>query len=249
MYPRKSSAILLVLLLASSAWAEPPKLAITGPTNVIPGSAVFLQLETDAVAVDWIVFPPSAQGNFVPLTLYQGMTPDGKPILKYAAFFSSPTPGTYTFAAVGCKQDQLGKAVHTLVNGTPNPNPNPEPEPNPNPQPPPTPGKRFVLVLAESSTRTAEQAVAINGLTSYLTSKKHQWRVSDPDLKDSKTGKTPTWLASYLAKVQAAKVPLPALIVSAPSTASSDDGNTVLAIVPLPPTATEAIAVVNKFGG
>jgi hypothetical protein len=106
-----------------------------------------------------------------------------------------------------------------------------------------------VLVVRETKTVSAEQAVTINGLTAWLSGAKHSWRVADPDAKDSSTGKTPTWLVTYLAKIQAAKVPMPALIVSAPSTVSSAEGNTVLAIVPLPATADAAIAVVKKLGG
>ena len=253
MHPRRSLPLLLGLLLASSAaFAEPPQMSITGPATVTPGSAVFLQLETDAVAVEWIVFPQSAVGNFIPLTLYQGMTPDGKPILKYAAFFSSPTAGTYTFAAVGVKDNQLGKAVHTLINGKPDPDPGPDPEPDPEPDPdpdpdpiPPPPGERFILVVAETGTRTAQQFQAISGLTSFLKTTKATFRNADPDLKDYSTGKTPEWLTSYLAKIQEAKVALPVLLIAAPG----DAGNTVLAIVPLPKTAAECIAVVKKNGG
>ena len=253
MHPRRSLPLLLGLLLASStAFAEPPQMSITGPATVTPGSAVFLQLETDAVAVEWIVFPQSAVGNFIPLTLYQGMTPDGKPILKYAAFFSSPTAGTYTFAAVGVKDNQLGKAVHTLINGKPDPDPGPDPEPDPEPDPDPDPdpipppGERFVLVVRETKTQTAAQWQAISGLTSYLQTTKGTWRVADPDLRDSSTDKTPEWLQSYLAKIQEAKAVLPVLIVAAPS-AGGD--NVILAIVPLPKTAAECIAVVKKNGG
>jgi hypothetical protein len=242
MYPRKSFAPLLCLLLASSASAEPPKLSITGPSSVTAGSAVFMQLETDAVAIDWLVFPPNA--NAVPLCLYQGMTPDGKPILRWALFFSSPTPGTYTFAAVGTKQDQLGKAIHTLVNGKAGPEPNPDPGPNPDPTPEPIPGKRFVLVVRESAQQTPAMAETLMGLRAYLLLQSDTYRFEDPDLKDS-TGKTPPWLASYLAKIQAAKVALPVMVVAEPD----GGGNKVIAIVPLPNSSDEAIAAVKKAGG
>jgi hypothetical protein len=52
-------------------------------------------------------------------------------------------------------------------------------------------------------------------------------------------------LATYLSKIQAAKVALPAIVVCE----SGGDGNTVLGVVPLPASAEEAVAVVKKFGG
>lgn len=243
MHPRRSLSLLFGLLLASSAaWAEPPKMSITGPATVTPGSAVFLQLETDAVAVEWLIFPQSARGNFTPLVIYKGSTPDGKPILGYVAFFSSPTAGTYTFAAVGVKDNQIGKAVHTLINGKPDPGPDPDPDPDPIPPPP---GERFVLVVAETGTRTAAEWQATSGLISYLKTTRHQWRTADPNVVDYSTGKTPAWLMSYLAKIQESKIAPPVLLIAAPG----DAGNQILVIVPLPKTAAEAIAVVKKNGG
>lgn len=240
--PRVATAVVFLLISAAAvAWGEPPKLSITGPATVTAGSAVFLQVDTDAVAVDWIVFPTSGSSSFVPLTLYQGMRPDGVPILKYAAFFSSPAPGTYVFAVVGTKQDQLGKALHTLVNGKPGPNPNPDPDPDPDPQPP---GHRFVLVVRESAQQSAAMAETLMGLRAYLLLQGHQYRIEDPQLPDS-SGKTPAWFQDYLNRIAKAKVPLPALIVCAPG----DAGNEVLAIVPLPANSADAIAVVKANGG
>ena len=155
-------------------------------------------------------------------------------------------------------QDQLAEIliqVGPKPDPDPDPDPGPDPDPDPEPDPiPPPPGERFILVVAETGTRTAQQFQAISGLTSYLKTTKHQWRTVDPDAVDYSTGKTPEWLRGYLEAIAEAKVPLPVLAVCAPSKASppnSGDGdvNVILAIVPLPKTAAEAIETVKKWGG
>lgn len=231
----------VLLLLSSIAFAGAPTLSITGPSRVPAGSAVFLQCDTDAVSIDWIVFPLSASGNFVPLQLYQGQDANGKPIVKHAAFFSTPTPGTYTIVVVGTKQDQLARTVHTLVNGDvkPEPGPQPDPEPNPNPFPVP-PAKALVLVLAESGDRSAEIAATMHRLSQWLVQQKIAHRVEDPNLKDA-NNQPAKWIQPYMERAKTANVTLPALFVGA------RDGETVtnLTVVPLPASGDAAIEAVK----
>jgi hypothetical protein len=213
-----------------------PRVVLVGPSEVQAGNAVFLStVGTEAYNLRWEVDPPEASASFVPLPLYRGMTPDGKPIIEYAAFFSSPKPGIYKFRVYGAKGDYPGYAIHVLNNkGTPGPDPQPDPNPDPNP----TPGKRFVLVIRETEDQSVEVGKILQGLEKYVKEKKHQWRFVDKDSEGA-------WLTAYKEVVVKAGVALPALVVDSDSSA----GGAKEWVVPLPQTASGAIEAVKKHGG
>ena len=135
------------------------------------------------------------------------------------------------------QQDQLAEFLITVGGG---------PEPEPDPIPPPTPGKRFVLIVSESGDRTPDEASTLMGLRVYLQEQKHDWRIEDPNLVD-KSGKVPAWFAAYLAQIQKANVPLPALVVGVPSDKGGETA--IVSITPMPDSADKAIAAVKAAGG
>jgi hypothetical protein len=102
----------------------------------------------------------------------------------------------------------------------------------------------LVLIVSESGERTAAEAVVLAGVRRYAIETGHECRIEDPDTID-RTGQPAEWLQSYLAKIKAANVSLPALVVAVPS----HNGNAVVGIEPLPNTADEAIATIQANGG
>ena len=80
--------------------------------------------------------------------------------------------------------------------------------------PEPEPGKRFVLLLSESATRTPEFEIESEILRKYLQEKNHWFRFEDPDLENAQ-GQPVEWLKPYLAALAEKNLSLPVMFVVA----------------------------------
>lgn len=110
-------SILLLLLLASSAFAE-VRAVITGPEQANPGDLVVLSA-AESVGDNYIWIQPQHLQTF---------TCDSKQLA-----FAVGTPGSYTFTLVAAdKEAAIDYTTHTVVIGKPTPTPTPTPAPVPN---------------------------------------------------------------------------------------------------------------------
>ncbi len=118
------------------------------------------------------------------------------------------------------------------------------PSPNPTPPPPvPTPDNLAIVVVGETTQRTAAQATTMLGLRKYLDSRpKLWWRIVDPDIKDSQTNQTPEWYLPIQAALKGKQ--LPVVVVGS---RDLQGVVVVVAVDALPPTATEAVALVKRY--
>ena len=245
-------AVVAVVLATSAVWgAEPvafapnrppvaaqyPTVILTGPTEVRTGScSLYFTAGTTAKNLTWQVEPDDGTATILELPLFRGMAPDGTPKVESAAGITFSKPGKYLLIVAGGLGDYPGIATKWITVTGDGPNPDPDPIP-------PVPGKRFVLVLEETGTRTAKQAQTIEGLRAYLTTKRHSYRVLDQDAVGP-DGKQPAWLVAYKAALAKAGVSIPCLIVG-----DSLAGGKVYAAVALPATKEAAVKVVQDAGG
>lgn len=242
---RYLASILTALALCVPCFAATA--TIEGPTEINAGSTAFLQLSESADWVSWKLIPPDSGASFMSFQSFLGMTPDNKPLVKHIGIFSTMTPGTYYFSVAASGQIHV---IHTIVvkgEVKPDPKPDPEPEPKPDPEPDPNPfpvppASLFVLVLAETGDRTAQQAATMHELGQWLKAQGVRHRIEDPDLKDS-TGKPAAWLATYKQRQAKAGVPLPALFVGRLDEAANQV--TSITVSPLPVSGAAAIEVVK----
>ena len=116
------------------------------------------------------------------------------------------------------------------------------PKPDP-PKPPVPPGERYVLVIHESSDRTAAEAATIASLRRWLESNHDNYNIVDKDLIEP-SGASAKWLEPYLVEIRSKDMPLPALVVSVPPT--DDHDGAYLLVEPLPGRGQEAIAMVEE---
>ena len=213
----------------------PVQHGIVGPNESTPGDlCVFHANVPEGASVAWQIDPPEAAARFAVDT-------GGR-----VAYFASSQKGRYVIFLAASVDGKAVAYTHVLVQGKPGPDPEPDPKPDPDPDPEPEPGRRFVLVLAETGDRTAEQASLLMGLRGYVKGK-HDFRFIDPDAKNA-AGKTPDWLQGYIDQVKAARVDFPALVVGVFKQNSDAEVSRVF-VDPLPKTAAEAIVIVKGHGG
>ena len=229
----KSYLAILILLLAScapggevvdvTAIAAVPTVA---PVEVISRAAEETVQPMDCVRI-WLEVPPEQSG-----TIKYGCHPDPKLLQpgvwdnRTFLIFQAGQPGSYgIFVSWLDSTNQMKKYVID-TGGEPDPNPFPQP----NPQPNPTPGKRKIIILEESSQRTAAQAKIIlsQKLRSYLESKKHQFALKDID--------------QIVPPAIAPSSDLPRLIIE-------DGAGNVVYQCPLPETVDSVIETIKAHGG
>ena len=219
--------------------AQPPtpllQNQIIGPNESTPGDLCVFHAEVpEGASLAWRIDPPEAAARFAVDTGSR------------AAYFASALKGRYVIFLAAAIDGEAVALTHVLTQGEPGPDPDPKPDPDPDPGPDPEPGRRFVMVIAETENRTAARASLLMGLRVWL-SDRHDFRFVDPDAKDAK-GDTPVWLQSYIDRLAAAKISVPALIVAAYAE-NSDTEVTHIFCAPLPKTVDEAIAIIKKHGG
>lgn len=157
-------------------------------------------------------------------------------LIQADAWAMVPKPGGYwlVVSAGGVT------ATYTIQTGD-----GPDPEPDPDPIPP---GQVDLVVIVEETTeRTAEIAAVLTSrkLREYLSSKKVRLRIEDQDLKD-RADKPSAFLAPYLARIAKTGLALPAVFLVDES--SSDGGDDrVLAESVLPGTVDETIALIERY--
>lgn len=226
---RLTLAALLPWCLVAAALAKPPlvqPITIDGPETAVVGELVRLKVVGEFTSVVWAADPPTLD--------FEGVEGGGR------AFFSGRQPGLTKFwlAAV----DATGQVHLThleLQVGEIGPEPEPDP---PDPDPPPEPGRRWVIIVEESTQRTPQQAALIVGpgrdqIDKYLADKKHpKLNVADKDAK----GNAMASLAPY---IRLASDELPACFIVA------DESGKVLFQGPLPDSAATVIELVKEHGG
>lgn len=212
---------LTALLLAVPCWA----VDITPPEGDLAAGTYF-QLKIGGVtqanlSKSHVIFFPRDGVEVTPL-----LTWDGTPLL----WCRCTKAGNYLFAIAS--GDEYAETVLSV--GGSNDGDDDDGDDNS-----PLPAGRFVLVLAETSTRTASQAATIAKVQAYCKSKGIPWRVEDPDQKGS-------WIAKWKETIAQSKQAIPVLVVAA----VNEDGSTAQSwIVPLPATGAEAITAIQEHGG
>ncbi len=240
--------VLLLMLLPPSAVAQPvavtggPVAQIIGPDKTAVGSAVWLEtIGSVGNTFRWEVVPETE--GFRSLAVVVDANSDGVPdvddkgkvIIHNLGFFSSRVPGTYTFLLIAVAEDAVAVARHSLDYGG---QPDPDPDPDPDPPPPPPPPGVSIIIVEESTERTAQQFTVYMALEAYLDRQKIQWLKGDQDwMKPNE--KVPEWFK--IPKAAAVKAGLPALVVC------SKDFATVVDAKPLPSTVKEAIELVKQY--
>lgn len=155
-----------LLLCAPALWAG----EIDGPEQVDPYKLIDCKVSGNWEAAIWeIEGPHSADMR----TSENGM------VVTWVA-----PPGKYTVRCVlvHFEQKRLAQEKLNVTIGDPSPNPPPPPPP----PPPPEPGKRWVILIEESSERTTELASVLadqnNLWRNYLKSSGHRFRAWDKDV-------------------------------------------------------------------
>ena len=115
--------------------------------------------------------------------------------------------------------------------------------PKPDPPVPPVPGDLAIVVVFETTDRTAKQMTAQLGLRKYLISKNLWYRIADLDTKNEATGATPKWLEAARAKVAKKSIQLPALVVGT----IADGVFSPVAAEVMPDTVESAVNTVKKY--
>jgi len=155
-----------ILALGPLLWAG----EIVGPEQVDPYKLIDCSVSGDWEAAIWEIEGPHAADmrtgeNGMKVTW---VAPPGKYIVRCVL--------------VHFENKRLSQEKLEVVIGTPEP----EPDPNPIPPPPPEPGKRWVIVIEESSERTPQFASVVvdarNVWRGYVKSSGHQFRLWDKDV-------------------------------------------------------------------
>jgi hypothetical protein len=218
---------IVLAVLCSSALAE---------VKVYPPADQAIGAVTSETIGRWVVFRAAPFG----VVASQPITLGGDPGCMWTG-----DAGTYTAVLV---PDDTGAGIETgtvVLGGGVKPEPDPAPEPKPEPDPP---GPRKVIVIAEEDNQTAYREVAIDALREYALDNDHEYRLFDPNEKDS-SGGTPPLLEEYLREAES--VGLPAILVidrkgEVAVAKFPDAGRTV---VSAKTAGNKAIAVVKESGG
>lgn len=235
------TTLLVLLLLADPAWADPPKLSIPAEVKAA-GEYVTFTPNTDAVSVTYVA--------------QSAVEPFPSAFLKDPRAFVLPTrglaAGRYRFVAVAASNagEQSAQAFAVLVGDAPPGPPDPPkppdpPAPPPGPAPIPAPGFRvlFVLETADLARLPAGQRTIFTAaaVRDYLNARCARdangwpgWRVWDQHVNASAEA------AHWQAALARPRKGLPWLVVS--------DGKTGWE-GPLPATVEETLALLKGFGG
>lgn len=240
----KRIALLLALCLAATSAMADIKIEIPAqPVAVGQNIQVYVRgIEADdlpkAIATHW----PREGTVFVPAKTW-----GNEPFIWFAA----TQPGKYLVSVtIPTMVDGEASLEHAeailVVGGDPGPDPDPDPNPNPIP-PPPVPGERSMVVLMETSTRTAAEAAMLGALRSYWATSGATYlhEITDKDKVDGKTNQSPAWLQPYLQAVTTKPVTLPALVVIVQTPATPAQFS-VVAVESLDVSGAEAVALVKK---
>jgi len=238
-----AAAILAGVVACWAGSAAAADLTITGPGEPVdPGELVQLTIEDLAVAK-----LPTARVIHFPrrrVVVFAAQLWGGTPVV----FFQAKIPGEYLVAVTA--GEDYGEIVIEVGGEDPDPDPDPKPDPDPDPVPP---GPRFVLMISETETITAQQANVIEDVGIYCDEAGHDWRSKDPDTVEGATGKTPAWLKWYLDEMKrqdfipGGKLGGPVIVVATPPDASGR--GKLLTMEWMPDTTEEAIALIKKYGG
>lgn len=228
------AALVALVILHSSAWAQAPVLEVHGPQVVEVGRKIVVQAETTAKKVTWKV---PAGCDSVPL--------DGKRLAVWAL------PGTYTFTAMVPNGDDVVAVDVVLTVTGPRPPPNP-----PGPVDPPTPvdpvtppvvvkSFRVIFVKESGATLPAGQSSipAAKAIRDYLAAKTtpeggiQGWREYDP--QSNVANEQPTMKALWAA-VKPKITAVPCVVVEVNGKAD---------IVPFPADAATALKLLKTYGG
>ena len=228
-----------------------PIAEIIGPDKAV--SSFFVQIRTTPGAVDtW--------RNVFPVVNGVEVKPNVWPLLDGSVvwYFQEPPAGVYVFRlrsqipSTDPPLDPIVDIEHaTLVTGLgpqpPTPDPNDPVEPD-TPTPPVTTGKRFALLLYETTTQSVEMGRMLVLLrrgpsADYLASKGHMLDILDINLVDPSKNKPSPTIEKYRADI--AGMQLPVLIVADRATGKLISKDT------LPATAkdTDVIDAIKKAGG
>ena len=208
---------------------------INGPNESIAGDlCVFYANVPEGTSLDWKIDPPTAAEKFKVDT-------SGR-----LAYFASAADGRYVVFLASSIDGKAYGYTYVLVQGGEVP---PIPPPPP-PPPPPQPGKRFVLVVDETSEHGEKPWIAstLVGLETYLVANKHGYRFQDPDVTNV-DGETPEWLVPFIAKIKEAKIDYPAIIVGILKEGTETGEFIQMFVDPLPQTAEKAVELVKEHGG
>jgi len=189
---------------------------IVGPDKVEPYRLIDCEVSGDWEAAIWEIEGPF-QADM--RTSQNGMT------VTWVA-----PPGKYTVRCVLVHFEQKKLSQDKLVVTIGDPEPNPPPPP-----PPPVPGKRWVILIEETSERTPQLASVLvdakNAWRPYLKDKGHQFRAWDKDV-------VPPDGARWLLECE-----------SVPTLFIADENGTVLFKGPPPETSAAMLALVKEHGG
>ena len=150
--------------------------------------------------------------------------------------FSGP-PGQY--AVMGMEDGKRFQTTIIVEGSGPDPDPDPDPEPDPFP-----PGKRFVIIIRESTDDSARLKSAVREVQDYAAKQGHEFLFVDDDSEDSQTEQRPKWLTGYLETARKDGHELPLMVVLAKF---GDKQRTT--IRPLPTVRGEAVDLLKEFGG
>jgi len=230
--PLACRLLVAMVVLASAASvrsAEPVGPEIIAPANIPAYRLVDVSTPTAGVGFAWFVIGPDRE------VVDWRQTVDTKSAIVFTG-----KPGQYTIMlVVATKDGVLSQAHAVVVIGD-----SPVPPPPPPPPPPPTPGKRFVLVVAETQIRSAEQAAVLHAIRNYAQDKGHSFSPRDKDEVD-RNGDPLPWLVKYRDKIESAGVSLPAIVVIE----GKDGDGDVLTIKSLPDDPDAAVKIIQATGG
>jgi len=204
---------LAILALGSLLWAG----EIVGPERVESYKLIDCEVSGDWEAAIWEIEGPHAADI---RTAENGMK------VTWVA-----PPGTYTVRCVlvHFENKRLAQEKLEVVIGTP------DPDPDPIPPPPPEPGKRWIIIIEESSERTPQFASMLvdaqNVWRGYVKSSGHQFRLWDKDV-------VPRDGASWRDKAQG----VPTLFIA------DTDGRILYQGDP-PTSSAQMLALIKEYGG
>lgn len=237
-----AAAVFALVFCLAAAPAVAQDLKLVGPEQAelnrpfeisVEGLALPLStFQSSPPQITWLVLGGEAQvRQRMELTVSMQ---DGKPVWS-ASPYVSVTPAKAGACYVVFTYDPAGKfAQQTSLEVTIGPFPDPGPDPEPDPKPDPTPGKRWVILIEESSERTPQLAWVMTSSISrdYLAKQGHEWRAWDRD-------HVPEDGAPYL-RLADGKAPT-LFIVTA--------GGSILYRGPPPADPESLVALVKKHGG
>jgi hypothetical protein len=167
---------MLILLVCTPLWAG----EIVGPDKIDPYKLIDCSVSGEWEAAIWEIEGPHAA--------------DMRPSENGMKVTWVAPPGKYTVRCVlvHFEKKKLSQEKLEVVIGTPEP----EPDPNPIPPPPPVPGKRWIILIEETSERTPQLASVLtdarNVWRPYLKTQGHYFRAWD---RDNVPPDGVTWLA------------------------------------------------------